>query len=620
MTELFGIPLPILLGQLLVGLINGAFYATLSLGLAIIFGLLRIINFAHGVQYMLGAFVSWMLLNYLGIGYGWSLIIAPLIVGVSGLVLERVLLRRIHGLDHIYGLLLTFGVALIVQGIFRNFYGASGQAYAIPSWLSGGFNIGVMYLPAYRVWVIAISAIVCIGTWFAIEKTRLGSYLRGANENPEILESFGINVPLLLTLTYGVGVGLAAFAGVLAAPIYSVNPNMGDNLLIIAFAVVVIGGMGSIGGAIVTGFAMGVVEGLTKAFYPEFSEAVIFLVMILVLMVKPTGVFGRAESLIEQISAPHETVRVSRQPRFLHGWIFLGLIVLLIAAPFFLYPIFVMKLLCFGLFACAFNLLLGHSGLLSFGHAAFYGIASFLFAHSAKVWGLSPEGALIVGTLSAALLGLVFGWLAIKRRGIYFAMATLALSQLIYFLAVRMPFTGGEDGIQSVPRGVLLGIFDLNDDSTLYVLVAVIFLASIFAIYRLINSPLGQVLQAIKDNEARAVSLGYKVTRYQLFAFVASATFAGLAGALNALVFQLASLADVHWSLSGEVILMTLLGGMGTFFGPLIGAIVVLGMENYLLFLGEWVTVIQGLVFVICVLVFRSGLLGTLAQQIKMKL
>ncbi|WP_261977579.1 branched-chain amino acid ABC transporter permease [Marinobacter sp. F3R11] len=279
-----------------------------------------------------------------------------------------------------------------------------------------------------------------------------------------------------------------------------------------------------------------------------------------------------------------------------------------------------MKLLCFGLFACAFNLLLGHSGLLSFGHAAFYGIASFLFAHSAKVWGLSPEGALIVGTLSAALLGLVFGWLAIKRRGIYFAMATLALSQLIYFLAVRMPFTGGEDGIQSVPRGVLLGIFDLNDDSTLYVLVAVIFLASIFAIYRLINSPLGQVLQAIKDNEARAVSLGYKVTRYQLFAFVASATFAGLAGALNALVFQLASLADVHWSLSGEVILMTLLGGMGTFFGPLIGAIVVLGMENYLLFLGEWVTVIQGLVFVICVLVFRSGLLGTLAQQIKMKL
>ncbi|MEO4002157.1 branched-chain amino acid ABC transporter permease [Mesorhizobium sp. CAU 1732] len=293
MFELIGIPPQALFGQLLLGLINGSFYAILSLGLAVIFGLLNIINFAHGAQYMLGALVAWMLLNYLGIGYWWALLLVPLIVGVFGIVLERLMISRLYHLDHLYGLLLTFGLALIMQGLLRNQYGISGLPYSIPPQLSGGQNLGFMFLPNYRGWVVAASLVVCLGTWFVIEKTRLGAYLRAATENPTLVSAFGINVPLMITLTYGFGVALAGLAGVLAAPIYSVNPNMGADLIIIVFAVVVIGGMGSILGSILTGFGLGLVEGLTRVFYPEASSVVIFVIMAIVLMVKPAGLFGR---------------------------------------------------------------------------------------------------------------------------------------------------------------------------------------------------------------------------------------------------------------------------------------------------------------------------------------
>ena len=294
MTMIFGIPIQAFLGQLLVGLINGSFYAMLSLGLAIIFGLLRVINFAHGAQYMLGAFTAWLLLTYLGIGYWWALIIAPVVVGISGIVLERLLLKNLYKLDHVYGLLLTFGIALVIEGTFREIYGSSGQPYQIPEQLMGVQNLGFIFLPNYRAWVIVASLVVCLGTWFVIERTRLGSYLRAANENPALVQAFGINVPVMVALTYGFGVALAAFAGVLAAPIYQVSPLMGTNIIIIVFAVVVIGGMGSIMGAIVTGFMLGVVEGLTKVFYPEASSTVIFVVMVIVLLTRPTGLFGRA--------------------------------------------------------------------------------------------------------------------------------------------------------------------------------------------------------------------------------------------------------------------------------------------------------------------------------------
>lgn len=294
MFEIFGIPIQAFMGQLLIGLINGSFYAVLSLGLAVIFGLLNIINFTHGAQYMMGAFVAWMLLNYLGLNYWFALALAPLIVGATGIVIERLMIKRLYKLDHLYGLLLTFGIALILQGLFRNYYGISGLSYSIPPALSGGTNLGFMFLPNYRAWVIFASVIVCFGTWYMIERTRLGAYLRAATENPTLVGAFGINVPRMVTLTYGFGVALAAFAGVLAAPIYSVNPNMGADLIIVVFAVVVIGGMGSILGAILTGFGLGVIEGLTRVFYPEGSAVVIFVIMAIVLMIKPEGLFGRA--------------------------------------------------------------------------------------------------------------------------------------------------------------------------------------------------------------------------------------------------------------------------------------------------------------------------------------
>src|SRR5437763_2795626 len=287
-------PAPLFFAQLLVGLINGAFYAMLSLGLAVIFGLLNIINFTHGAQYMLGAFSAWFLLNWLGIGYWPALIIAPIVVGVLGIAIERFLLRRIARLDHLYGLLLTFGLALIIEGIFRQQYGSSGQPYTIPPELQGARNLGFMFLPNYRAWVIVASLAVCLATWFVIERTRLGAYLRAATENPVLVRAFGIDVPRMVTLTYGGGVGLAALAGVMAAPIYQVSPLMGSNIIIVVFAVVVIGGMGSILGAIVSGFALGLIEGLTKVFYPEASSTVIFVIMALVLLVKPAGLFGRA--------------------------------------------------------------------------------------------------------------------------------------------------------------------------------------------------------------------------------------------------------------------------------------------------------------------------------------
>jgi branched-chain amino acid transport system permease protein len=299
---------------------------------------------------------------------------------------------------------------------------------------------------------------------------------------------------------------------------------------------------------------------------------------------------------------------------------FIVMVVALVVLPAFVYPIFLMKALCFALFACAFNLLIGYVGLLSFGHALFFGWAGYVTAHAAKVWGLTPELAIIAGAAAAAGLGLVAGAVAIRRQGIYFAMITLALAQMMFFFAVQAPFTGGEDGIQAVPRGRLLGIFDLANVTALYVFVLAVFLACFLLIYRIIHSPFGEVLKAIRENEPRTISLGYKVDRYKLVAFVLSATLAGVAGGTKAIVFQLASLTDVHWSMSGEVVLMTLVGGLGTVFGPVVGAFVVVTMENYLAEWGQWITVIQGAIFVACVLLFRRGIVGEIAQALRVRL
>jgi len=293
MTDIFGVPLPALMGQLMLGLVNGSFYAILSLGLAVIFGMLHIINFAHGALYMMGALFTWMLLEYLGLGYWWSLVLAPLSVGGIGIVIERLLLKRLYQLDPLYGLLLTFGLALIIEGLFRHLYGVAGQPYGIPEGLGGALDLGFMFLPKYRAWVIGVSLAVCLFTWYMIEKTRLGAYLRAATENPRLTQAFGINVPLMVMLTYAFGVGLAGLAGVLAAPTTQVGPLMGSNLIIVVFAVVVIGGMGSILGSILTGLGLGLIEGLTKVFYAEASATVVFIVMAIVLMFRPAGLFGK---------------------------------------------------------------------------------------------------------------------------------------------------------------------------------------------------------------------------------------------------------------------------------------------------------------------------------------
>ncbi|AVO42143.1 branched-chain amino acid ABC transporter permease [Simplicispira suum] len=291
--EIFGVSLPGLLSQLLLGLVNGSFYAILSLGLAVIFGLLNVINFAHGALFMMGALVTWMAMNYLGINYWVMLVVAPLVVGLFGVVTERLLLRWIYKLDHLYGLLLTLGLTLLIEGVFRSIYGVSGLRYDTPELLSGGTNLGFMFLPNYRAWVVVASVTVCIATWFVIEKTKLGAYLRAGTENPRLVEAFGVNVPVMVTLTYAFGAALAAFAGVLSAPIYQVSPLMGQNLIIVVFAVVVIGGMGSIMGSILTGLGLGVIEGFTKVFYPEASSTVVFVIMVIVLLIRPAGLFGK---------------------------------------------------------------------------------------------------------------------------------------------------------------------------------------------------------------------------------------------------------------------------------------------------------------------------------------
>ena len=615
MTTILGVPSAVLFGQLLLGLINGAFYAMLSLGLAVIFGMMNIVNFAHGAQYMLGAMTTWLLLTYGGIGYWWALLLAPLIVGATGLVVERFLLRRLYRLDHLYGMLLTFGLALMAQGVLTNAFGSSGQPYAIPPELMGGRNLGFMFLPNYRAWVIVASLVVCLVTWYVIERTKLGSYLRAATENPVLVQAFGIHVPRMVMLTYGAGVALAALAGVLAAPIFQVGPTMGADLIIVVFAVVVIGGMGSIMGSIVTGFLVGIAEGLTKAFYPELSSTVVFVVMAVVLTVRPAGLFG---SKPEAAPAHHEEAREggATSPRG-QMLAFGAMAVLFAAAPLVVYPGFMMKAMVFALFACAFNMIAGYGKLVSFGHAMFLGSAGYVCGHAAKVWGFTPELALLAGTGTAALLGLASGWLAIRRSGIYFAMVTLAFAQMVYFLALQAPFTGGEDGLQAIPRGHLFGLIDLSRPANLYGFVLAVFLGGFFVIMRLVGSPFGLVLKGISDHEPRAQSLGLDTERYKLLAFTLSAALAGLAGSTKAISSQIASLTDVHWSMSGEVLLMTFLGGVGTLFGPVVGAFVVVAMQNYLAALGQWVIVIHGAIFVLCVLAFRRGIVGELLALLR---
>jgi branched-chain amino acid transport system permease protein len=620
MTDLIGIPPALLFGQLLIGLINGSFYAMMSLGVAIIFGMLRIGNFVHGAQYMLGAFGAWYLLHLpdlfpgLGLpslGYWWAIVIVPLVVGLIGALMERLFIRKVYDLDHAYGLLLTVGLAMFIEGLFNVGYGAAGQQYDVPELLRGSVNLGFMFLPYYRAWVVVAALVLCFGIWYLVERTKLGSYLRAATENPDLVRAFGINVPRMLMLTYALGVGLAGLAGVMAAPIYQVGPQMGQGIIITIFAVVVIGGMGSIFGAIVSGLMMGLIEGLTKVFYPQAATTVIFVIMAIVLVLRPAGLFGRE-------TTAHSVADVSsgRAGNLLeNGPLWLGILLVVgIALPYLLFPIFAMKILCLALFAMAYNLVFGYGGLLAFGHAAFYGSSSYVVAHSAAVWGLPPELSLLLGVCVATAMGAIFGWLAIRRQGLYFAMITLALAQIVYFYAVQSSWTHGEDGIQSVPRGTLFGLIDLSNSMNMYFVMLAVFLACFAFIYRIIHSPFGQTLKSIRENEARSISLGYSTANFKLIAFTLSAMLAGVAGGMKAIIFQIASLADVYFTASADALLMTLIGGVGTLLGPIVGAVIVVSLQTKLATFGAWVVVIQGAIFVLCVLFLRKGVVGTLQE------
>lgn len=612
LSSLSSLTMNALFAQLVLGLVNGAFYAILSLGLAIIFGLLNVVNFAHGALYMMGALLAWIGAVQFGLSYWQALMLVPTIVGCVGFLIERLILRPLNGVDHLYGLLATFGLTLVIEGLFTLFYGSSTQSYDVPHALAGGFAFGGLYMPKYRIWVIAVALVVCLATWLVIERTRLGSYLRAATENPNLVRTFGINVTAIVTMTYVVGVALAGFAGVLAVPIYGANPTMGTSLIVVVFAIVVIGGLGSILGAIVSGFALGVLEGLTKAIYPEASNTIIFVAMIVVLWLRPAGLFGAEASAL-----PHGGIGRSlpkdptTQPVVLACVAIAGVI-----APFLFYPMFLVKLLCFALFACGFNILIGYVGLASFGHALYFGAGAYIAAFLLKHVPLPPELALLAATLAAVGLGVVFGGLAIRRKGIYFSMVTLAFAQMVYFYAVRAPWTGAEDGIQGGPRGSFLGnAFPIESDLATYFVVLAISAMALAAIYHLLHSPFGRTMKAVRENEAKALSLGYDVDRCKWIAFIISAGFAGLAGATQAWAFQIASLSDLNWQLSGEVILMTLCGGVGTFLGPLFGAIFVTSLEHFLSSVGQLVLIIQGVVFVLVVLALRDGFVGEIASR-----
>lgn len=606
--------LDLILGYLTIGLVNGSFYALLSLGLALIFGLLNVLNMTHGALYMMGAFAAWAAVNKLGMGYLPALGFSTIAIGAVGIAIERLLLSRTYSLDPLYGFMLTFGLATILQGVFQVNFGSTGLPFSAPDWLAGGIDLGFLFLPAYRLWVVGASLVICLAVWVAIERTKAGATLRAVSENGTIADALGVHVPRVRTLTFGLGAALAGFAGALAAPVYQVSPLMGADILLVVFAIIIIGGMGSIGGTLVAAYCLALIESVTQALYPQAANFVIFAFMCLTLMVRPQGLFGLAMVKRHEFSAARlpgvneDAAKSATRGRRMMLWL-AGLLILA-ALPAVIYPIHLVKVACLAIFAISFNFLIGFVGIVSFGQAAFFGTAAYLTGHALVVWQLPTELAILVGIGGALALGLVMGALAIRRSGIYQAMITLAIAQMAYFFYVQAPFTHGEDGIQSIPRGTLFGLIDLRDDKTVYALSVLALLAIFIGIRRLLASRFGMMLVAIREDERRALSLGYNVQGYKLAAFGIASVCAGLAGSLSAVAFQLATLSGAHWHLSGEAVLMALLGGIGTLAGPIVGAAIVAMMQQLLAPFGGWVLVIQGVVFVLCVLLFRDGLVS----------
>ncbi len=611
----------LILGYLTIGLVNGSFYALLALGLALIFGLLNVLNMTHGALYMMGAFAAWAAVEKLGVDYLSALVIATIGVGAVGVLIEKMLLSRTYGLDPLYGFMLTFGLATILQGLFQVYFGSTGLPFSAPGWLSGGIDFGFIFLPVYRLWVVGVSLLTCLAAWLAIERTRAGATLRAVSENSMIADALGVRVSRVRSLAFGLGAALAGFAGALAAPVYQVSPLMGADILLVIFAIIIVGGMGSIGGTLVASYCLALIESLTQAFYPQAASSVIFVFMCVVLMVRPQGLFGLAMVKRHEFRAARlpgaaseaESARSRTGRLVLYG----AAAVVLLLLPVVVYPIHLVKIACLAMFAASFNFLIGFVGIVSFGQAAFFGTAAYVTAHALAVWKLSPEIALLLGLAAALTLGLIMGALAIRRGGIYQAMITLAVAQMVYFVYVQAPFTHAEDGIQSVPRGVLLGLLDLRDDRTVYGLAVCALICVFCGLRALLSSRFGMVLVAIRDDERRAQSLGYNVDAYKLAAFAIASVCAGLAGSISAIGFQLATLSGAHWQQSGEAVLMALLGGIGTLTGPILGAAITTMLQQWLAPFGAWVQVFQGIVFALCVLLFRDGLLSRLAELVE---
>jgi ABC-type branched-subunit amino acid transport system permease subunit len=617
--------------QLFSGVALGAILVMLALGLSIIFGILGVINFAHGNFFMAGAYAGVFFLTTTG-SFWWALLLAPIVIGVLGLGVERFLIRPLYGRSADDPILLTFGLGyVIVEGV-RILFGSDGVPFETPAALRGVANIGIGFFPVYRLFVIAVVASIVILLWLGLEKTKFGLVIRAGARDPEIMRVLGVDIGRIWLIVFGIGAGLAALAGVLAAPMRTVNPEMGASVLSEAFVVTVIGGMGSLLGSVAAGLLVGIVISMTSLFAPEMATIAMFAFMALVLLVRPQGLFGAVglssakwteqRSSFEDYDSPSAWARLASER--IAEWRAPLSIAALCVLPWVLpSQALAVNVLIYGLFAVGYNLLFGYTGLLSFGHAAFFGAGAYVTGISIGHFGVSWFAGMALGVAAAGVLAFAMGALSIRTRGIYFAMVTLALAQLVYYTALQASsWTGGENGLRgfTVSRiGIgALSVDFLNPVVKYYVILVFVAIALWF-LSRILASPFGGVIEAIRENEGRAVACGFNVARTKLLAFVLSGLFCGLAGALSALHLSIVPLDALGYATSGQVVMMTLLGGAGTFFGPFIGAFTMIVMEDAL---SQWTShwqLILGAVFVLFVLYLPQGIWGALLASIGRK-
>lgn len=595
------------------GLVTGGVLALMSLGMSIIFGMMRVVNFMHGSMFMLGAVTALVLGSQFGLSLWVGFLVSAVFVGATGIVLERLLIRRLYGLDLAYILILTFGLSLIIEDVVRIFYGVTSAPYLVPDLLKGAVNLGFVSYPKYRLFVVVVSIGLCLGTWFALERTRLGALIRAASERPNLLKCFGGNIPLLISGTFFFASALAGLAGALSAPLRNVSPFMGEEMINFVFAVVVAGGMGSIAGSVVMGFASGLVSAIAAIFYAPASTAVIYILMLVVLLVRPGGVFQGID--ISHFALHYTPMTERARQIFLSRPAALVALAAALLLPWVIYPVLATDIILWGLFALGFDLLFAFGGLLSFGQAAYWGTSAYVTGILMVKLGVPMLLSVLTGVAVSTAVSLLFGLVVARKKGIYFSMITFAFASIIYFIINQFPdFTGGEDGLHGLVRPTLLGL-DLRDDRVFYYVSLVAAALVVYAILRLLKSPYGLALLGARENEQRLMSLGYNVYSLRVKAYVFSALVCSIGGAFYALNHQFVTLEMVSWRASGEPVMMTLLGGAGTIFGPFLGSGVVLMMRSTLSSITDSGSLFLGLLFVTIVLLFRRGILGEIVHH-----